>query len=71
MWSKDDGPQPPVGSREPQVGEEMADVLICLLSLADRLDIDLAQAVRDKLQINASKYPVEKARGRMEKSDEL
>ena len=71
LWSKDNGPQPPVGSRTARVGQEMADVLICLLSLADRLDIDLAQAVREKLEINAGKYPVDKARGRMEKSDEL
>ena len=71
LWSADNGPQPPVESRRPRVKQEMADVMICLLSLAERLDIDLAQAVREKLELNASKYPVDKARGRMEKSDEL
>lgn len=46
-----------------QVREEMADVLIYLLRLADQLDIDLEQAVSDKLRINATKYPVDLARG--------
>jgi len=71
LWSVDDGPQPPVASRSTQVELEMADVLICLLSLADRMDVDLKAAVHKKLEINAAKYPVEKAKGRMEKSDEL
>ena len=71
LWSKDDGPQPAVHSREDQVELEMADILICLLSLADRMNVDLAAAVHKKLAINAAKYPVEKAKGRMEKSDEL
>ena len=71
LWSADDGPQPPVKSREPKVREEVADVAICLLNLANRLDIDVSEAVTDKLAANAKKYPVDKARGRMEKSTEL
>ena len=71
LWSRDDGPQPPVDTRTPQVAHEMADVLICLLSLADRMNVDLSAAVSTKLELNAAKYPVDKARGRMEKSDEL
>ena len=71
LWSRDDGPQPPLHTRLPQVEHEMADVLICLFSIADRMNIDLAAAVRAKLDLNAAKYPVDKARGRMEKSDEL
>jgi NTP pyrophosphatase (non-canonical NTP hydrolase) len=45
------------------VCEEIADVLIYLLRLADRLDIDLEQAVADKLRRNAEKYPVALAKG--------
>jgi NTP pyrophosphatase (non-canonical NTP hydrolase) len=71
LWSADDGPQPPVESRGPKVRDEIADVAICLLNLANRMDVDLSQAVLDKLEKNAAKYPVEKARGRMEKSTEL
>jgi len=71
LWSSDDGPQPPVEERGPRVELEMADVAICLLSLADRLDIDLSEAIVRKLELNAAKYPVDKAKGRMEKSTEL
>ena len=71
LWSKDDGPQPPVDGRETAVRHELADVAICLINLANQADVDLGQAVVEKLAINAEKYPVEKARGRLEKSTEL
>lgn len=45
------------------VREEIADVLIYLLRLADQLDIDLEQAVATKMRRNAEKYPVALARG--------
>ncbi len=53
------------------VEEEMADVLLYLVRLADRLDVDLAQAARTKMARNAEKYPVEKSRGSSRKYDEL
>lgn len=54
-----------------EVALECADVLLYLLRLCDRLDIDLARATRKKLVLNARKYPVRKARGRMTKYDKL
>jgi NTP pyrophosphatase (non-canonical NTP hydrolase) len=45
------------------VRHEMADVLVYLIRLADKLDIDLATAVRDKLALNRAKYPADKVRG--------
>jgi len=56
----------PPAKRE-AVRQEMADVLIYLVSLANQLDIDLLKAARDKLAINAMKYPVDKARGNADK----
>jgi dCTP diphosphatase len=53
------------------VRKEIADVLIYLVRLADKLDVDLLQAARDKIAENAAKYPVEKARGSMRKYTEL
>jgi len=53
------------------VRQEMADVLIYLVSLANCLDVDLLRAAEDKLIINARKYPVEKARGNAAKYTEL
>ena len=49
------------------VALEMADVLIYLCRLADRLDIDLLAAAREKMALNEKKYPVELARGRADK----
>jgi dCTP diphosphatase len=46
-----------------RVREEMADVLNYLVRLADKLDVNLLDAARDKIKVNAAKYPVEKARG--------
>jgi dCTP diphosphatase len=45
------------------VRQEIADVLIYLTRLADVLQIDLLEAAADKLEINAGKYPVDKAHG--------
>lgn len=53
------------------VEEEMADVLLYLVRLADKLDVDLEQAARVKMARNAEKYPVEKARGSSHKYDRL
>jgi NTP pyrophosphatase (non-canonical NTP hydrolase) len=54
-----------------EVALECADVLLYLLRLCEKLDIDLARATRKKLVLNAKKYPVRKARGRMTKYDKL
>lgn len=50
---------------------EIADVASYLLRLADVLDIDLAQAVSDKIALNESRYPVALARGSAAKYDRL
>ena len=44
-----------------RVGEEVADVLLYLLQVADHARIDIAQAVSDKLARNALKYPAKNA----------
>jgi len=49
------------------IGEELADVCCYLLSLANCLDIDLSDAVLDKLAKNAVKYPAAQFRGRFER----
>lgn len=53
------------------VAEEIADVAIYLLELADNLGINLEQAILAKLDQNAKKYPVEKARGVATKYNKL
>ena len=54
-----------------EVALEAADVLLFLVRLCDRLDIDLAAACERKLALNARKYPVHKARGKATKYDKL
>jgi NTP pyrophosphatase (non-canonical NTP hydrolase) len=51
--------------------EEIADVLLYLVRLADRLGVDPLAAARKKLVANALKYPVDKARGSARKYDAL
>lgn len=45
------------------IEDEMADVLLYLLSLADKLQVDVTVAAQAKLKLNAEKYPVEKSKG--------
>lgn len=49
------------------VRDELADVVLLALSMADYLGIDLVAAARAKLQRNRERYPVERARGRADK----
>ncbi len=51
--SRDPGPQ-----RLASISEELADVLIYLVRIADELGIDLAASAAAKLDKNAAKYPV-------------
>lgn len=60
----------PKKTRE-EVALECADVLLFLLRLCDKLDIDLATAAKKKLALNAKKYPVEKSRGKATKYNKL
>jgi dCTP diphosphatase len=54
-----------------KVREELADVFLYLIRLADKLDVDLTIAAAEKIQINAAKYPIEKARGSSKKYTDL
>lgn len=50
------------GKRE-EVALELADILIYTLRCAERLDIDVLDAARRKVEINEQRFPVEKVRG--------
>lgn len=54
-----------------EIRQEIGDVVIYLVRLADRLGIDPLQAAEEKMQINEKKYPVEKAKGLAAKYTEL
>lgn len=54
-----------------RIGEELADVALYVILLADKAKVDLLDALDRKLAENAKKYPVERARGRADKYDRL
>lgn len=51
--------------------EELADLQIYLIRLADKLKINLEQACFEKIEINRKKYPIEKAKGKSTKYNSL
>lgn len=51
--------------------EELADVLNYAILIAAKFDLDIPQIVMDKLQQNAQKYPIDKAKGTAKKYNEL
>ena len=54
-----------------KIKEELAYVLNFAFQMADKYGLDIKQIMLEKLQRNAQKYPVEKARGSAKKYDEL
>jgi NTP pyrophosphatase (non-canonical NTP hydrolase) len=54
-----------------QAALEMADVLLYLVRLADRLDVDLVAAAHRKIDLNGQKYPRDRSRGHSRKYTEL
>jgi dCTP diphosphatase len=54
-----------------EVALEMADVLLYLLRLADKLDIDVVDAAEQKMVLNAEKYPIEKSKSKATKYTKL
>ena len=54
-----------------EVSEEIADTFVYLSRLADRLGIDMLDAVDRKMKINGIKYPVDKAKGVATKYDKF
>lgn len=54
-----------------KIREELADVVIFAIQMADKYNLDIRQIVLDKVAKNAMKYPVEKAKGVATKYTEL
>ena len=68
QWS---GADLEVMQKADKVKEELADIAIYCIYLADRLKVNLADAISDKIDVNEKKYPVEKSRGSAKKYTEL
>lgn len=71
LWKSPAEVEARVVSHREEISDELADIAIYLTEFADNLGIDLIAAMRAKLEKNAVKYPVEKARGNASKYSEL
>jgi len=65
QWKKDNQVLTP--QEQENLRQEIGDVLVYLLELADKFGIDVVQAAKDKILINEKKYPVEKVKGKADK----
>lgn len=61
----------PEDAKIEKIKEELADILNYAFQLADKYDFDIKQIMLDKLEINAQKYPADKAKGTAKKYTEL
>ncbi len=69
QWLTEEQSREIVNSEEQMllVKEEIADVFLFLVRLADQLDIDIEKAALQKIKINEAKYPISLSKGNMEK----
>ncbi|MFC1979042.1 nucleotide pyrophosphohydrolase [Chloroflexota bacterium] len=68
QWSADNNlPE----DKKKQLGQELADVYYYLLLLARETGLDIKEEFAKKMGINASKYPIDKAKGSSKKYNEL
>lgn len=71
QWKKPEEVNAHAEKSKDEIAEELADVAMYLFELSDNLGIDLKKAIQDKLEKNAKKYPVEKAKGSAKKYNQL
>jgi len=71
QWLTEEQSQNLPANKLAEVETELADTLIYLVRLADKLDIDLLNAAQNKIDRNEKRYPVDKARGNARKYTEL
>lgn len=53
------------------VAAELADILLYLVVIADKLGVDLAQAAQHKIELNEARYPPDKVRGSAKKYTDI
>lgn len=71
QWRTDEESLRHIETRRDDIEQEMADIAIYLIEMADNLGIDLIAAIHRKMDINERKYPVAKAKGSSAKYTEL
>ncbi len=71
QWMSDVDSRSLPEAKRAEVSEELADVFLYLLQLADKLEVDLVAAANSKFAKNSEKYPTALARGTSRKYTEL
>ena len=71
QWLSEDDSKNLSEKRLAAVKDEIADIQLYLVLLADSLGVDIAEESARKIEANALKYPVAKAKGRSNKYNEL
>ena len=71
LWQRPEELQDLLKEKKGAIADELADIAWYVLLLANDLDIDLAEAIENKLKANGAKYPVNKAKGCSKKYNEL
>jgi dCTP diphosphatase len=70
QWLTEEQSRQPDQERLKRIKDEVADVLIYLARLCDRLGVDPLEAAYEKVKKNRAKYPVDKVRGKSMKYTE-
>lgn len=71
QWIDDADLAEHLAAREEEVAEELADVAIYLVQLADTIGVSLSEAIAQKIERNDQRYPLEASRGNAKKHTEL
>jgi len=70
QWITQEESRGPGPEKRSAVSLELADILICLIRIADQLNVDLIAAGTEKIEINESRYATEKVRGKALRAEE-
>jgi len=70
QWLSEDDSRNLPADKLREVAMELADIQIFLIRIADKLNVDIAASVREKIAVNESRYPVDKVRGSAKRASE-
>ncbi|MBT8428765.1 MAG: nucleotide pyrophosphohydrolase [Gammaproteobacteria bacterium] len=70
QWLSEEASADLDGEKKDQIALEMADILIYLIRLSERLGIDLVDAAYRKMAMNQARYPSERVRGDARRAEE-
>ena len=70
QWLSEEESRNLPADKQEEVAMELADILIFLIRIADKLGVDLADTAWQKIQVNEARYPVELTKGSAKRASE-